>query len=35
MIPIVLCIATKGQAETVIEGQTKKLQTNDHLFVDQ
>lgn len=28
-------IVTKGPAEAVIEGQTKKLQTNDHLFVDQ
>ena len=28
-------IVTKGHAEAVIEGKTKKLQTNDYLFIDQ
>ena len=28
-------IVTKGQIEVVIEGKTKKLKTNDHLFIDQ
>lgn len=28
-------IVTKGSVEAIVEGQTNKLQTNDHFFVDQ